>query len=51
MERELLDIPYDKVFVVDSNEELCHATGSEVLIDGTWWNEFVDRNGDLHYGN
>ncbi len=46
--REELDhMPYDRAFSVDGNEELCHATGYSV--DG--WNEYVDRNGDLHYGN
>lgn len=51
MRRQLLDeMPFDKVFDVDGREELCHATGDEVLIDGTWWNEYVDSTGEYQYG-
>lgn len=47
---ELDEIPFDKVFNVDGNEEFCHATGYAVKIDGEWWDEFEDRNGGVHYG-
>lgn len=49
-QRELAVMPFDKTFDADGNEELCHATGMEVLIDGQWWNEYVDSNDELHYG-
>lgn len=49
--REENTIRFDHAFYVDGNEELCHHTGYEVFIDGIWWGEFEDRNGDLHYGN
>lgn len=53
---------FDHSFQVDGNQELCHSTGYEVLMDmGTdidgnplgqeWWDEFEDSNGDLHYSN
>ena len=42
--------PYDKAFEVDGNEQLCHAAGYEVMIDGELWNEYKDANGDFHYG-
>lgn len=48
--RTLETMPFDKVFDVNGNEELCHATGVEVLINGEWWNEYVDSNEDYHYG-
>lgn len=48
--RELGFMPFDKMFDVDGNEEFCHATGYEVCIDGEWWNEYEDRNGELRYG-
>ena len=49
--RELDVMQPDKVFGVDGNEELCHCTGYEVQDeDGWWWNEYKDRNDDLHYG-
>ena len=44
-------MPFDHTFEVNGREELCHATGMEMFIDGTWWNEYMDSNGDLHYGN
>ena len=49
-QRELEKMPFDKVFYVDGQEELCHATGYEVMIDGVWWNEYVDSNDQTHYG-
>ena len=52
-ERELNYMPYDKMFDTnEGNEELCHATGIEVLdpSNGEWWNEYVDSNGEYHYG-
>ena len=49
-QRELEKMPYDKVFYVDGQQVLCHATGYEVLIDGEWWNEYVDPDDQLHYG-
>lgn len=42
--------PYDKAFEVDGHEQLCHATGYEVMIDGELWNEYEDSEGGLHYG-
>lgn len=46
---------FDHVFEVNGNEELCHHTGYEVHFVGEpediWWYEFVDSNGELHYGN
>lgn len=50
--REELDyMPFDKVFEIEEGvEELCHATGYEVFIDGEWWNEYIDRDGYYHYG-
>jgi len=39
-------MPFDKRF----DNELCHATGYEVLIDGEWWDEYVDGEGEYHYG-
>lgn len=58
IEREELEsMPYDKNFYVEGEDgierlENCHATGYEVILEGdnTWWNEYVDSNGDLHYG-
>lgn len=54
--RELDRIPFAKSFQVENNEELCNATGFEVLFEGdeddaqNWWLEFVDSNGEYHYG-
>ncbi|MGI6117853.1 MAG: hypothetical protein ACOYBC_05630 [Bilifractor sp.] len=56
--RRLENMPFDKMFVLDSgNEELCHSTGFEVCFSDhnpdlpeNWWNEYIDRNGDYHYG-
>lgn len=47
-ERTLDEMPYDKAF----GGELCHATGYEVYDEDTkeWWNEYVDSEGDFHYG-
>lgn len=47
---ELDYMPFDKRFDVDGNSELCHSTGYEVFVDGEWWVEYIDSNGDLHYG-
>lgn len=45
--RERLEtMPFDARF----NGELCHATGDEVFRNGEWWNEYMDRDGELHYG-
>lgn len=49
--RELFEVPFDKVFDVDGNQEMCHATGMEIQDErGEWWNEYVDSNGNFHYG-
>lgn len=51
--RELSQVPFDKrVTLADGNSELAHATGIEVLFEGddTWWNEYEDSEGNLHYG-
>ena len=51
MIRSLDTMPFDRVFETESgNEELCHATGYEVCIDGEWYNEYVDCDGNYHYG-
>ena len=50
MRRELDYMPFDKLFPTDNGTELCHATGFEVIIDGEWWNEYEDSDGELHYG-
>ena len=54
MRRRRLDfMPFDKVFETkNGSEELCHATGDEVRFDGDmeWWNEYVDTDGNFHYG-
>lgn len=49
---ELEEMPYDMAFNTENGEELCHATGYEVVFEGenTYWNEFIDSNGELHYG-
>ena len=52
-ERLLEEMPFDMAFEVNGNRELCHATGKEVMFDnlpGDWWNEYVDRDGNFHYG-
>ena len=56
MERVLKVIPFDKAFYLeDGRQELCHATGIEVCMGNPanladWWNEYVDSNGEYHYG-
>ena len=51
MKRRLETMLFDMAFIVDGSEELCHATGWEVLDeDGFWWQEFEDSNGDRQYG-
>ena len=47
---ELDYMPFDKRFETADGSELCHATGYEVFVDGEWWVEYIDSNGDLHYG-
>ena len=51
--RELETMPFDKRFDTPNGEELCHATGDEVLFDDdlVWWNEYIDSEGNLYYGN
>ena len=49
--RYLDEIPFDMGFWIDElHYELCHATGYEVKLYGEWWNEYIDRDGNLHYG-
>ena len=48
--RTLEYMPFDKMFNVDGNEELCHSTGEEVYLNGEWWNEYVSTDGGTHYG-
>ena len=47
------EMPFDKAFPVNDNEELCHATGN-VLLDSPdpsdRWYEYKDSEGELHYG-
>ena len=46
------EMPCDHVFYTENGQELCHATGYEVLMDdGIWWNEYEDSEGNLYYGN
>lgn len=60
--RELLEsMPFDRCFDVDEygHEELCHATGYAVQFDNEttpvgiplFWTEFIDSEGNYHYGN
>lgn len=55
LRRELDTMPFDKVFITENGNELCHATGYEVC-DGNpknsadWWNEYTDSEGNLYYG-
>ena len=48
---ELSEMPFDKVFYVNGNEELCHATGRAVQFenDTVWYKEYVDSEGEYHY--
>ena len=49
--RELDRMPCDKGFWTSEDTfEVCHATGDEVIWGGEWWNEYVDRDGEFHYG-
>lgn len=48
--RKLKEMPFDKRFETDNGSELCHCTGYEALIEGEWYNEYEDSNGNLHYG-
>lgn len=49
---ELETMPFDHVFDVDGQPELCHATGRAVSFKGDlyWCIEYVDSNGNFHYG-
>lgn len=51
--RELDEMPFDHEFTTEYGKEFCHATGYEVLFenDPIWWNEYIDSEGCLHYGN
>lgn len=51
VKRLLPMMPYDKAFDVDGREELCHATGYEMFDGDVWWNEYIDSEGNYHYGN
>ena len=49
--RELDSMPCDHGFWLgEDNYQLCHATGYEESRGGEWWNEYVDSDGDFHYG-
>ena len=49
--RELDYMPFDKVFYNEQGQPVdCHATGYEALINGEWWNEYIDSNDNLYYG-
>ena len=44
-------ITEDKAFITSKgDDEMCRPTGREGLINGFWWNEYVDSIGGLHYG-
>lgn len=47
---ELEEMPFDKVFETENGQELCHSTGYEVELSGSWWVEYIDSDGQLHYG-
>ena len=49
---ELDEMPYDMAFETENGREFCHATVYAVVFEGenTHWNEFVDSNGEYHYG-
>lgn len=49
--RETATMPFDHTFEVNGREELCHATSMEMFLNGVWWNEYIDSEGNLHYGN
>lgn len=56
--RDLNEMPFDhKFYLENGNAEFCHATGREVCFDGddpedpaSWWCEYADSMGGLHYG-
>ena len=50
--RKLESMPFDKVFMIDGLDQSCHPTGDEVLFDwdDTWWDEYMDSEGEYHYG-
>lgn len=49
--RELDSMPCDHGFWLgEDNYQLCHATGYEESRGGEWWIEYVDSDGDFHYG-
>lgn len=49
--RELDEMPCDHGFwTSEDTYEICHATGYEESHGGEWWNEYVDRGGNFHYG-
>ena len=50
MRRELEIMPFDKALDTKNGVELCHATGYEECIDGEWWDEYEDSEGEKHYG-
>lgn len=42
---------FDKYTVIKDNKEGNNMTDTdEVIWDGEWWNEYVDSNGNFHYG-
>lgn len=47
--RELENMPYDRHFSTEIGTMSVHATGYEVLIDGEWWDEYLDPFGEYHY--
>ena len=46
----LKEVPFAQTFYVNGNRESCEPTGFEVFIEGSWWNEYEDHLGGLHYG-
>lgn len=63
MKKRMLDhMPFAMMFEIDreGRRELCNSTGYEVYLgngdpnnpkeSGNWWNEYVDSNGEFHYG-
>lgn len=47
MTKKLKEMPFDKAFEVNGNEQLCHATGWQVCFGNPsepadWWNEYED---------
>lgn len=47
----LENMPFDAVFCVNGNEELCHATGKACRFDGDtrWYNVYLNSEGEFEF--